>query len=461
MIGKTGVQDRPPGPPKGPSLVRWVAGVTSLVVIVVLGFVLLSGDDDSKADVDWLEDDATGDVIYCSGEDVSGSQRRSVEDFNDSSEGGTAEARLVDNFASSPTAEGQRREYLDRIEKAQCDVVYLDVIYMAEFASKGLLRDMSEYLDSRDGAEIFDDRMMRTVAYDDKLWGVPKQLDGGVIFFRNDAEERPASWQDILVRARPQPGQKPGLRLQLDAYEGLTVVFLELAFAAGAKPIVSDDGETANVDQAQALAALRFMRDAIRTQAVPGSVTRLGDEGSFYTFSSGRARFLRSWPYVQPRFLREAQLADARGNATAPARFKTARNLGVAPLPPWQAGGPSVGVLGGHNLVIPRSSKNPEAALRLVDFLTSSEQILRDARTASLAPVLSDAWRDPEIQANPALSAVNDMELRLRPVLPTYAQVSEAIYTTLRRVLRTQQSDASLEQALKNIDDDVQAVLDG
>ena len=40
MFEKTGVQDRPPGPPKRPSLVRWVAGVTSLVVIVVLAFVL-------------------------------------------------------------------------------------------------------------------------------------------------------------------------------------------------------------------------------------------------------------------------------------------------------------------------------------------------------------------------------------------------------------------------------------
>lgn len=445
----------------GPPVGLWAAGAGTLIAIVVTIVLLLGGDDNASVDLGWLKGDASGDIVYCSGEDVSGSQHRSVEDFNQSSEADQSEARLVDNFASSPTAEGQRREYLDRIDKAQCDVVYLDVIYMAEFASKGLLRDMSDYLDSRDGAEIFDDRMMRTVAYEDKLWGVPKQLDGGVIFYRNDAEERPESWQDILARARPEAGQKPGLRLQLDAYEGLTVVFLELAFAAGAEQIVSEDGRTANIDQPQAMAALRFMRDAIRTQAVPGTVTRLGDAGSFYVFSSGRARFLRSWPYVQPRFLREAQLAAARGNATAPARYKTARNLGVVPLPPWQAGGPSIGVLGGHNLVIPRSSKNPEAALRLVDFLTSSEQVLRDARSASLAPVLSDAWRDPDVQADPALSAVNDMELRLRPVLPTYAEVSEAIYTTLRRVLRTQQSDESLARALKNIDDDIQAVLDG
>ena len=86
----------------------------------------------------------------------------------------------MDNFASSPTARDSAASTSNRIEKGQCDVVYLDVIYMPEFASKGLLRDMSEYLDSREGAEIYDDRMMRTVAYEDKLWGVPKQLDGGV-----------------------------------------------------------------------------------------------------------------------------------------------------------------------------------------------------------------------------------------------------------------------------------------
>ncbi len=464
MIGRKGQGVGPPRIIKRDPFVHWRWGLGAallLVAIVVLVVFVIGGNDDGKVDVAWLDDEPSGDIVYCSGEDVSRTQHRSVDEFNAGEQSGGSEARLVDNFASSPTAEGQRREYLRRIERGECDVVYLDVIYMAEFASKDLLRDMTEYLDSVDADDVFDARMMRTVSHADKLWGVPKQLDGGVIFYRTDTEHAPESWQQVLSRATPRPGERPGLRLQLDAFEGLTVVFLELAEAAGAEPIVSDDGETANIDQPQALAALQFMRDAIGRRAVPESVTRQGDAGSYYAFSSGRARFLRSWPFVESRLQPDAKIAADRGSATAPARYETARNHGVSPLPPWQAGGERVGVLGGHNLVIPRTATNPEAALHLVDFLTSREQILLDAKEGSLAPVRPDVWREPAVEANRALSAVEDTELQLRPVIPEYAAVSSKIYTTLRRVLRTQQSDEGLRSALEEIDTEVQTVLDG
>lgn len=437
---------------------RWAAAAAILVALVAGWFVLRGGGD--EVDPGWLGKEPEGKIVYCSGEDVSESQRRSVEDYNDSEDSGESKATLVDDFGSSETADGQRREYLKRLEVGQCDVVYLDVIYMSEFADKKLLRDMTRYLDGIDAEDQFDDKMMRTVAHEGKRWGVPKHLDGGLIYFRTDRGDAPASWHEILTRAVPGAGERPGLRFQLDAYEGLTVVFLELAYAAGADSIVSEDGKTANIDQPETLAALNFMRAAIRRRAVPRAVTRQGDAGSFYAFSTGRATYLRSWPYVETLLRVEAQRAKADGSGTAAARGRTAENHGVAPLPPWTPGGRRVGILGGHNLVIPRSAKNPEGALHLIRFLTGEKQILEDARTASLAPVLTELWREPEVRADPALSAVNDLELELRPVIANYAQISQKIYERLRRALRNEQSRDGLAEVLREIEDEVQAVLD-
>ena len=426
---------------------RWIyAGAALLVVALALGGWLL------------LKPGPT--ITYCSGKDVSTTQSRSVDDFNGSDAAEGAKAKLVDDFESAETADVQRAEYFDRIDKGECDVVYLDVAYTPEFASKGLLRDMTSYMTKANRADSFDDRMIATATLDDKIWGVPKQLDGGVLFYRKDEGTAPATWREVLERSIPHGDEKPGLRFQLDAYEGLTVVFLELAYAAGAKSIVSGDGHTARIDQPGTRAALEFMGEVLRRRAAPRTVLKTGDAGSFYNFSIGRAKFLRSWPYVEKRFLAAAKRAQQEPSNSADARFTTARNLGVAPLPAWTAGGDKVGILGGHNLVIPATSKHPEEAMRLVEFLTSSQQILTDAKAASLFPVLKRLDSNPDVQADPALSAVDELRLEPRPIIPEYADVSREIYTSLRRVLQNGKPADQLPRALRQIEDRVQDILD-
>lgn len=429
------------------------------VAAVALIAVLRASPSKGAVDPGWLDEDPSGKVVYCSGEDVSHSQHRSVDDFNASKQSGTARAELLDDI--SPKADGQRAEYLRRIRSGGCDVVYLDVIYTPEFASRDLLYDMTPYLDADDLASSFDPSMMSTVRHGGKLWGVPKQLDGGVLYYRRDRVKPPRTWKKLTVDAEPRSGELSRLRFQLDAYEGLTVTLLELAYAAGADPIVSADGKRANIDQPEMLAALQLMQAAIRRRAIPRAVTNQGDSGSLWAFGVGRALFLRSWPYVEARLRADGKRRDRAGRPAAPARRRTAHNLGVVPLPPWTAHGRRVGILGGHNLVIPRSAKNPKGALSLIRFLTSEDQILRDARQASLAPVLPDLWDHEDVRASPALMAVHDEELRVRPVIPSYARVSRAIYTPLRLALRNEQASATLHDELRDIQVAVQDELDG
>jgi trehalose/maltose transport system substrate-binding protein len=428
-----------------------------VLVVVVLVLVLGGNDDDGVASPGWLDDAPSGDVVYCSGEDVSLSQQRSVQDFNRSSASGTAHARLVE---VSPKANRQREEYLDLTASSKCDVVYLDVIYSAEFAARNLLYDMTDYLAADHLGAKLDSRMMKTVVYDKRGWGVPKQLDGGVLYHRRDLFDTPRTWRRLIAAAKPDPGELPRLRLQLDAFEGLTVIFLEIAYAAGAEPIVSDDGRTAHVDQPGALKALELLQSAIRRGSVPPEVLEQGDIGSRWAFSVGRAAFLRGWPYVASRLRVDAEQATRHHNSSAPQRRTTAANLGVSALPTWKLGGEHVGILGGHNLVIPRNARNPKGALHLVDFLLSEGQVLADAKLASQAPVRSDLWDRAGVRNNPALSAVRDERLVPRPILTNYWRVSQQIYETLRRVLKTGQTTDTLQPALRQLQADVQAVLD-
>lgn len=445
-----------------PYLIAAAAGVGLVAVVVALVMIFGGGgggdDDHGVARMSWLDEEASGEVVYCSGADVSGTQRRSVADFNTSSVHGGAHATLADNI--SPTADGQRNEYLKRTKDGACDVLYLDVIHTPEFASRGLLYDLSDYLDKDDAGLAFEPKMLATVTYDRKVWGVPKQLDGGVLYYRRDRVSRPRTWRSLAAAAEPDPGELPRLRLQLDAYEGLTVAFLKIAYAAGADPIVSEDGKTANLDQPGTLKALTLLQSAIRRKALPRSVTDQEEKGSLYVFEVGRASFLRSWPYAESVIQRDAQEAEDEGNTTAPERRQAADNLAVAPLPPWTSDGPRVGILGGHNLVIPRDAKNPRGALHLIKFLTSEEQILKDAKQGSLAPVLTSLWNSEDVRDSPALRAVNAVELIPRPVIPSYWRVSRTIYTSLRRVLNNVQSKETLPGTLRELQAAVQNELD-
>jgi multiple sugar transport system substrate-binding protein len=417
------------------------------VALVAAGLLVFSGggreNSDPAVSRAWLDQPARGPVRYCAGEALLRSQRRSQSEYNRRFPGSTAV--LVQARA---TADASPERYLRNSDA--CDVIALDVIYTAEFAAKHALYDMTPYL-GKDRRVLFDDRIMRTVRYGGRLWGVPKQLDTGVLYYRADRVRAPTSWRDVYRQARRRrPDGLPGLRLELGSPEGRTVVLLELAYAAGARPIITNDGETADVDQPRVLEALRFLRNAIRDGVIPAAAPT--DGVSLNVYESGRASFLRGWPFVA------ARIRDGAGAGRA--QRATAANTKIVPLPPWKPGGKSIGVLGGHNLVIPRSARNPSAALHLIAFLTSAEQVRKDEREDAQVPVLRSVASEPALQNRALLNAVERTSVMLRPPIPQYAEVSRIISNGVDAVFRGPADLASIRDRLRVIDRDVQRVLD-
>ena len=445
---------------RGPLVAALVCG---LVLIAVGAAWLLAGHPDGTVSTDWADAPSEESVQFCSGTDLSeadlrngkkvGLHERAVNDYKAAFPGSAA------NFESNSAVANQQREYyLKLIERdsKECDVIFLDVIYMAEFADKGLLYDLTPYLEQHDRKSDFNDQSMKTVSYDDKLWGVPKQLDAGVLYYRKDRATAPSSWQDLFRQARPAgPAALPGLRLQRETNEGLTVVFLELAFAAtDGRPIISDDGTTANIAEPGVLEALKFMRNAVEERVIPP--TEPGLEGSLDLYERGRASFLRGWPFVAARVKDDA---ERRGD-TRSARRETARETRIVKLPPWRAGGTSFGVLGGHNLVIPRSAGNPEGALHFIDYVTRASQVRKDERLAAQFPVLKAVAEDERSLANRSLAmAIRGTEVLPRPSLPNYAEVSDVIAIGVQRALEGQPDEDSLWRALMRIDERVEDLL--
>ena len=155
--------------------------------------------------------------------------------------------------------------------------------------------------------------------------------------------------------------------------------------------------------------------------AARGVTTYMEEEARRY-FESGKATFMRNWPY-----------AYALGEKATAVKGK----FDVMPFPEFEGGG-KAGILGGHNQVISVYSKNPGGALKYIDFVTGAEHQKEQMLDFSQSSTLVAIYDDPDIQkkykfATQLRDAIS--QAKARPVSPVYPQISQAIYQNVNEAL--------------------------
>ncbi len=419
--------------------------LAGLMVVVVAG---CGGSDDGGAtageqkiegakviDVASMENPSKGTLSYCTGKDTSGALGRAVDQFNAEYEAQGLEAEL---FEFPEEADEQRNQFIQRAQakSPECDIFYADDVWTAEFASQKWIYDLTPYVQER--ASEFVPATLETVKYADKRWGVPKQTNAGFLYYRTDqVASAPATWQDVYAEAEA----KGGIAYQGAAYEGLTVNYLEVAFAAGGK-ILSPDGKKSMINSPENLEALQLMVDGVKSGAALKGVATYEEEPTRRAFEAGRATFMRNWPYAYP-LAKMSKVSD---------------DFAVAPLPSFEGGGKGQ-VVGARNLVISAYTKNPGGSLALIDFLTSPEIERQDAIKYSLAPVLTKTYDEPAVKrampySEQLLQAVQ--QGTARPVSPVYSQISQAIYKQVNEALS---GTTTPEEALEQADEEINTAL--
>jgi multiple sugar transport system substrate-binding protein len=411
--------------------------------LACLGLVACGDDDDdgdggSAIEAETLEpsqaEGATGDVTWCIGKDTTGAFTAAVEDFN--AQNPDLQAELLE---LPEAADAQREQQVQRLraESDECDVLGMDVIWTAEYAAAGWLFDVTPAIEAHEGEFI--QSTVDTAEFDDRIWAVPFNTNAGFLFYRTDqVPEAPATWEEIYDAAQ----QQDGLVYQGAAYEGLTVNFLELLYSAGGA-VLSEDGETVEIDSPETREALEFMASGIDNGAVPQAVRTYEEEDSRRVFEAGKATFMRNWPYAYA-LGKESNIAD---------------DFDVTTFPGY-GGGEGAGALGGYNLGISAFSANPEGALAFAEFLVTPDIQKQMMIDASLPATVSEVYSDPEVvKATPfapdLLTAVEQADPR--PVSPVYPQITQAIYDNVYAVLG---GDATPDEATTAMNEQIQEALE-
>lgn len=326
------------------------------------------------------------------------------------------------------------------------DVFTQDVIWIAEFASAGWALPLDEYFGKSKGD--FFPGTIDACTYEGKLTALPWAINSGMLFYRKDLLEEigakvPETWADLTAAAseiQKSGKAKFGYLWQGKQAEVLVCNAVSVIGSNGGS-ILSPDGKSSTLADPKAVEAIQFLYNSINTSKIsPSNVLSWDEEPSRAPFTGGEAAFLRNWSYVYVL-------------AQDPAASKVKDKVGVAPLPHFP-GAKSAACLGGYQYGINANSKNREAAVEFLTWMSSPETQIWFGLNMGLAPTRAAAFADPKLAAGqPFMATLKDVFIGAtpRPITPKYPQVSLALQSGISRALVTGKVKEELEAASAKI----------
>jgi multiple sugar transport system substrate-binding protein len=344
-----------------------------------------------------------------------------------------------------PTNADQQRELVVRrlaAEDTDIDIIGMDVIWTAEFAEAGWIREWT----GADKDEVTQGTLegpLRSGTYQDKLYAVPFTSNVQFLWYRKDRVPEPPKTWDEMIEMAEELGDEGRIEIQGAQYEGLTVWFNTLISSAGGQ-VVDDEG---NVKLGEpAVRAAEIMQRLARSPASNPNLSNSMVDSTRLAFQTGTPSFMLNWPYVFPSAREEV-----------PEIFE---NMGVARYPAVDENTPSRVTLGGINLGVSSYSRNPELAIEATKCLRSGPNQLIAAEKGGLPPTIEELYDDQVIKdAYPGFSdlmkeTINDGVPR--PSSPAYADVSLAIQKSLHPP-----SQIDPQRTIEKMTDKVEVVAEG
>ncbi|HEX3192104.1 MAG TPA: ABC transporter substrate-binding protein [Streptosporangiaceae bacterium] len=310
------------------------------------------------------------------------------------------------------------------------DVIDMDVIWTAEFASNGWIIPLPQ---SQFPLGDFLKPAVDTARYHGRLYAVPDYSNADLLYYRKDilakaGKQPPKTWaqlQQLAKTVAPKYGLS-GYAGTFAPYEGLTVNFATAVQSAGGS-ILSPEGTKVTVNSAKALAGLEFLVNGFRQGWIPRAALSYEEESAQNAFASGNFLFLDNWPDVY-----------AALSAPGP-QNKVYGKFGIAALPGPAGMGSSS--LGGANLAISAYSQHQRTALDFIKYMTNLDNERQMLEEGSFPPVWTRLYTDKSlIRSHPYLPvlelAINSA--RPRPAITNYDQASLAISSTVYEALTQQ-----------------------
>ncbi len=334
------------------------------------------------------------------------------------------------------------------------DVYMLDVFYPAMMAEH--LVDLTPYMDQA-FLDQFYPALINASTVDGRLLALQWFAGAGMLYYRTDLLEKygydapPATWAELAEMAQTiQDGERTagnpdfwGFVWQGNAYEGLTCDALEWQASSGGGVIITPEG-VVQVNNPETIAAFSEAASWVGSVS-PEAVLTFQEEDARAVWQAGNAAFMRNWGYAYT--LGQADDSPIKDL------------FSVVPLPGAEPG-MSAATLGGWQLGVSKYSRNIDAAVAFVRWMTSYDQLKAYHLLRGEQPVMPALYSDPELLA--ALPYLADMGDILSFATPRpavagerYGDVSQLYFTAVHAILSGEADAATaladLELALADL----------
>lgn len=386
-------------------------GVISAAAAITLTLAACGGSDTGSSTADATESGAAAEGIVIEvwdylGQGVSHTAMESAVDAFEAANPGITVNRTSFAYSDLATAIVQ-----GGVGGSVPDVAIVDVVDTQNFASLGLLQDVTDAVGDR-SAEYFDGPWQSTQV-DGKTWGLPLNSNNLALYYNKDVFEAagaevPTTWDDLRSTALElSTADNTGIAMSGVKNEQGTFQFLPFLWQTGG------DLDTFATDGAT---ALQYLKDLVDDGSMSSSVANYSQEDARIQFVNGKSAMMINGPW-ELQNLKDAGI-----------------NYGVAPLP---AGVEAATGLGGENVVTFAEGAQPEAAVTFLEFLAGSEgaKVYCDESGQLSARV--------DLEGQLALSEDPDMQVfeaqldvaHARAYGAKYNEISAAVQEALQKVL--------------------------
>ena len=351
-------------------------------------------------------------------------------------------------FELLPTDASQAREQLVRrlgAEDSTIDVIGMDVIWTAEFANAGWLREWTGAPARQVTKGVFDS-VVETARFEGKLYGAPFNSNTQLLWYRTDqVKQAPVTWEEMIDEAE-KIGPGGGLiQVQSNRYEGFTAWFNALLESAGGH--ILSGPETVDLPQGPTDEALAVMGRLGNSPVAAPDIDTSDEDTARLGFEAGDSAFMVNYTFAY---------ASAQENAP-----DVAKNMGFAEYPRVVEDSPSRPPLGGFNLGVSAYSENSDLAFEAAACLSGPESQLTATELDGLPPSNETLYTDKVVtKAYPGFSQLVKRSIDAagpRPATAAYQDVSLAIQRTLHPPSSIDPSDLTptYDELRSNLEDAV------
>jgi multiple sugar transport system substrate-binding protein len=313
------------------------------------------------------------------------------------------------------------------------DVVLGDVIWPAEFGSKGIVKDITSLVGSLPAGQIFPGALVMA-KYNGKYYGMPWILDTKYMFANGSMLKKagvtPAelkTWDGVVAALKKIKAKGivnyPWLGSWSQA-EAVVCDYAQLLGAFGGK-FLDSAGKPA-FQSGGGLKALQFMKMLLdQGLADPASTSSL-EADVLKAFAQGKIAMNLNWT-----FQLAAALDPTQSTVTKDAVM-------ILHTPGGSSGGPAPGCNGGQPVMIASGTNHPNEAWEYIKFITS--QPAQNGYVKDSLPIWSASYDDPAVvkAAGQQLVSVAKTELPdmiLRPQVTNYNAASQALQVQIQNAL--------------------------